>query len=589
MKFPLLLLTVLLCGANPAVYSGENTPAPEQAERLRQLLARVEGEPLAVLSVLDARLTLEHLSQTAVGRAFTDPQYASQRRETYRLLEEGVGAHPETLWDALRPHAVGPMALVLTAAKPGVVDGPSLRLALIVAVRDQRSIEAVQLGWPQVPPDSDALLGRLALELHPLEQLAVAKPVPEWADRCARMIGEVQLLLKPAIAQKALTPLAPEDAKASAWMKTMAAFGSSDVERLELNLLASGRYFIEEFRCELKPGARSLLALLLRSLRPDPQSWEGLEKALPGGHDVQLLLQMDPKALGDRFPVLMRFFERMLRGKRWAALYGDTEDALDPDRFGFLTGPWAGTFGLLARSGESGETQLTGVAVELGTRSGERRKQLMEGLAGIGLDFETAVRAPTIGDQPPLAAGFKGRGIMPAPMIGFSDGWAWLCSSTAAYHELVTALAEHRHLGNDRRAVLVANPVDWPGIGFPEKSGFELRVNLPGVGPLAYTSWMLAESGPQLFGWKVPGGLLPSPGFLKRHLVPYVVAAVRTGTEVRFHARGPVPGGALVPFAALVALSEEMQRMEANGPEALRKELDALTGRGAEPMQRDDR
>mgnify|MGYP000666378269 CR=1 FL=1 len=590
-----LLLAVLLCGVPLAVCGGETVPAPEQAERLRRLLARVDGEPLAVFSVLDARATLDRLARTAAGRAFADPQYAPQRREAYRLLEEVLGAHPEALWDALRPHVAGPMALVWTGdgagRKPevrdgGAADGPALRCRLFVAVRDRGSIEAVQLGWPQIPPDSDALLGGLSLELCPLEQLASNPPAPEWADRCARMIGEMQWVLRPGASR---TLLAPEEARTPAWVKALKALGLLDVERIEWNVLPLERYFVEELRCELKPEARSLLARLLLSLRPDPQSWEALERALPGGHEVQLLLQTDLKAMGDGFPVLMRFFERMLRGKRWTGLHGDSEDALAPDRFGFLTRPWAGTFGLLGKSGESGETQLIGVAAEPGTKSGERRRQLLEGLAGIGLDFETSARAPTIGGQPPLAAGFKGRGIMPAPMIGLSDGWIWLCSSTAAYHELVAALAEQRHLGKDRRAAFVPDPVDRPGIPFPEKSVFELRVNLPGVGPLAYTSWMLGEGGPQLFGWKVPSGLLPSPGFLKKHLVPYVVAGVRTGFEVRFHARGPAPGGALVPFAVLAALSEEMRRMEASGPEALRRELEALTGQGPETGRGDDR
>jgi hypothetical protein len=586
MKFLPCFLAALLCGVSWSVCGGESTPAPEQADRLRQLLARVEGEPVAVFSTLDARLALEHITQTSVGRAFTDPQYAPQRREAYRLLEERLGAHPDVVWDALRSHLAGPMALVLTGpGAGGAKDGRPLRLVLVVAVRDQRSIEAVQLGWPQVPPDSDTLLGAVALEIHPLEQLAEAKAVPAWADRCARMIGEMQLVLKPGAMLAAFKALAPEDAKTPSWMKSLKALCHADIERLELNLLPAGRFFVEELRCELRPDARSLLALLLRSLRADPQPWDAMEKALPGGHDVQLLLQADLKAMGERFPALMRYCERLLRGKRWANLYGGTEDALAVDRFAFLTKSWAGTFGLVAKSGESGETQITGAAAEPGTKSAARRPQLLEGLAEIGLDFQTAIQAPTIGNQPPLAAGFKGRGLMPAPMIGLSDGWIWLCSSTAAYHELVAALAEERHLGKDRKAVPAPGPADAPGIPFPERNAFDLRVNLPVIGPLAYTSWMLGEGGPQLFGWKVPSGLLPSPGFLKRHLVPYQTSAAMTGTEVRFYARGPAPGGALIPFAGLAAICEEMRQMETSGPDALRKELDTLIERGAEPGQ----
>jgi hypothetical protein len=585
MKFPQFFAAILLCcGGLPVSGAvGEGVSAQVQADRLRQLLARVEGEPLAVLSTLDITLGLDHLNKTAAGRAFGDPQYAPQRREAFQLLEESLGAHPEIVWDALRPHVAGPLALVLTGPRPdGAKDGPPLRLSLVVAVRDQRSIEAVRLGWPQAPPDSDTLLGAMALELHPLEELATAKAVPDWADRCARMIGEVQLLLRPGATLTALQALAPEGAKAPTWVKLLKALCPSDVERMELNLLPVGRFFVEELRCELKPGSQGPLAQLLCSLRPDPQPWDALEKALPGGHDVQLLLQADLKTMGDRFQALLRYFERTLRGKRWSNLYGDTEDALAADRFSFLTKPWAGTFGLVARNGESGETQLTGVAAEPGAKGADRRTQLLEGLAGVGLDFETAVQAPTIGNQPPLAAGFKGRGIMPAPMIGLSDGWIWLCSSTAAYHELVTALAEGRHLGKDRK---VEVPADQRDIPFPERSAFNLRVNLPSIGPLAYTSWMLGEAGPSLFGWKVPSGLLPSPGFLKRHLVPYETVGVKMEHEVRFYARGPAPGGSLLPLAGIAAVSEEMRQMEATGPAGLRKELDSLIGRNVEPQQ----
>lgn len=579
MKFPLLSVTILLCcGGLPAFgAAAEGASSQEQADRLRQLLARVEGEPLVVLATPDARLALDHLTRTAVGRAFNDPQYAPQRREAYRLLEESLGAHPEIIWDALRPHVAGPMALVLTGPKAGAsADAPPLKLALVVAVRDQRAIEAVQLGWPQVSPDSDALLGFMELKLYPLDELAAVQAAPEWADRCARMIGEMQLVLRPEAALKALKAMAPQNAKIPSWTKSLTALCVTDIERLELNVLPVDRFFVEEVRCELKPDAQGLLVSLLQSFRADPQPWEALEKTLPGGHDVQLLMQADLKAMKNQFPVLLQYVERTLRGKRWAGLYGDTEDALAVDRFAFLTKPWAGTFGVVAKSGESGETQLTGVAAEPGSKVADRRAKLLAGLGEIGLDFETSVQAPTIGGQAPLAAGFKGRGLMPAPMVGLSDGWIWLCSSTAAYHELVTALAEERHLGKDRKVEPPAVPADQRNIPFPARSAFSLYVNLPNVGPLAYTSWMLGEGGPNLFGMKVPSGLLPAPGFLKRHLVPYHACAVKMDREVRFYARGPAPFGALLPLAAVAGLSDEMRQMQASSPDALRKELDSL-------------
>ena len=74
----------------------------------------------------------------------------------------------------------------------------------------------------------------------------------------------------------------------------------------------------------------------------------------------------------------------------------------------------------------------------------------------------------------------------------------------------------------------------------------------------------------------MPNALLPSPGFLKKHLGSYDAMAVRSGSSVRIFARGPAPGGALLPLAGLASVANDMQRSQAARPEAVRKELETL-------------
>lgn len=560
-----------LCGF-PRVPAEESV----QVERLRQLLSRVDGEPLAVIAVLDASTALDHLKQTATGRAFLDPQFAPNRRETMGLLEEHLGAHPEVIWDALRPHLAGPMALILTRPDGRSGSAPPIQLSLWVAVKDSGSVEAVKLGWPEVSPDSNHLLGQVALKLLPLETLVKAQPVAEWADRCSRMNGEILLFLRSRALAETLDALFAATSETPPWMKTLRAACSPDLERLTLNLLPEGRFCVEEVACELAPGAQGHLARMLTSLRADPQPWEALAGALPGKQDAHILLQLDLHVLGPDLPLLMQSFERTLRGKRWTNLYGGSREALDPNRFTFLSKPWAGTFGVTGAQSASGETHVVAAAAEPDSKAEERRAVLLDELRVLGLSFETSSRAPTIGESAPLAASFKGRGIMPAPVIGLTDGWSWLCSSTAAYHDLVAALGAQNGLLLDLKGLFAQWAASPSPIRLPEVSAFVMHVDLPRVGPMAYTSWMLSESGQDLFGWKVPASLLPSPGFLKKHLGPYDAVAVRSGQTVRIFARGPLPGGSLLPLATLGSLASEMRRVISTSPAAVRSELESL-------------
>jgi len=577
MTAPRRIIFHLLCWVCVAGWGDFAAEESVHVARLRQLLARVDGEPLALIATLDARTFVEHLTQTAAGRAFNDPQYAPNRRGAMILLEERLGAHPEVAWDALRRHVAGPLALVLTAPPADKTsDAPALQLSLRVAVKDAGAVEAVQLGWPQVPADSGHLLGLVALKCYPIAELSKARPVPEWADRCARMSGECQLLLRSRATLRALDALLATTPEAPSWLKTLRSVCSRDLERIELNLLPSGRYCLEELHCEVAADAKGLLAGLLRSLRSDPQPWDAIGAALPGGQDAEVLLQMDLGALRGELPLLLQSFERLLRGKRWTRLCGDSEEALAPDRFAFLTQPWAGTFGLTGVQSGSGETRITGVAAEPGSEAAERRRKLVEGLRGLELAFETAAGAPRIGGNAPLASSFKGRGVMPAPMIGLANGWLWLCSSTASYHHLVSALGDRTYLAKDlsRRAQLFSG--NEAAIRLPSISAFAMHVNLPRVGPMAYTTWMLSENGQRVFNWEVPSVLLPSPGFLKKHLGPYDAVATRSGQNVRVFSRGPFPGGALLPLAGLASVANGMRDSRSSRPAAVRKELETL-------------
>jgi hypothetical protein len=564
------------------VFVGLSAGAAEEArpnqELVARLLAQAGTEPLAVLMAPDPRALPELVAKTALVRALRDPQYAQGRTELARRAAETVGAEVDQIWNDLRPHLTGPAALVLIHDEAAGKDAPPLRLSLLATVRDAQAADAIRMAWPQVPRDSDALLSVTALRTFTAEQLPAAPAPPAWAERLAKMAGALRAVVRPRAMQEALKKVHADGAgQAPEWLRAVRPLHLNEIERLEWELQPAAEFFLEDLRVVPAEGAGPFTRLL-RGIRADPQAWDGLQGALPGGQDLVLLFQTNLAALGADLPTLWQALERLSRGDRWTRTRGDDEEALAPQRFKFITQFLSGTFGIVGRQGLSGEAQAVAVAAAPGRDVDLVRSTLADNLAVLGADFETQEQAPRIGNQPPLAASFRGRGFLPAPVLGLSNGWIWLCSNTASYQELVGAFApQGTTLAADAKHAEALWPAEAGLATPPERSAVRLRLNLPKILPLAYTSWMLGEQGPQLLGWKVPGEILPSPGFLKRYLTPYQAEVRWEEDRLRVCARGPAPGGAFLPLTLVALAAVRLSEIEASRPEALRKQLDALT------------
>jgi hypothetical protein len=569
---------LLSIAAGTPLLAGEE-PRPG-TELLARLLAQAGSEPLAAIMTPDPRALPEALARTALGRAFHDPQYAQGRQELRRQTGELAGAELDQVWEGLRPHLAGPAALVLTEG-PKDASLPRLRLALLLTVADIQAAEGVRLAWPRVPPDAGALLSVAALKVFTPGQLAGEAAPPAWAERAAKLDGALRVVVRPREMEGLLkTWFGGDPGQASPeWLRGLRSLGLDGIERLELELQTDAEYFLEDLRCEPAAGAGGRATRLLRGLRADPQPWDALLAALPGKQDAILLAQLNLAALGDDLPLVWQVVERLARGEKWWQLRGNDPEARAAERFRFLTQFASGTAGIVSRPGLSGEAETVAVAATPGADVEKVRAALAEGLAELGAPFETQEQAPRIGNQPPLAASFRGRGFLPAPVLGLSHGWVWLCSNTSAYQDLVAAFAAGgQTLSAEAKRGEGFWPATWSLAAPPEHSAARLRLNLPKFFPLLYTSWMLGEQGPQLFGWKVPAELLPSPGFLKRYLAPYRAEMRWEGTHVRVCARGPAPGGALFPLFGVALVAGQLDEMQRSRPEALRKQLEALTG-----------
>jgi hypothetical protein len=539
---------------------------------LERLLAQAGGEGLAALAVADARALPEALARCGLGRAVRDPEYVQGRAELLRMLNEAAGADLEALWPALRPHLAGPAALVLTQAAPDAAPGFRLRLAL--AVTDAQAGDAVRLAWPRPAPGDATLLSITDLQTFAAEQAGVQAANGGDQERNKSVV--LKLSARPRALRRALAAWAAGRPEPPGWLPALTAESLSQVERLELETELSGAWCVEELRCWLAEGARGPFANLLNALQPDPKPWAGLQAALPGGQDVVVLVQAQLPALGLSLTTAYQLLERAVRGSKWSRTEGQSPQALAPDRFGFLTPLMTGVFGVAGHPTRSGEAQLLVVAATPGQPVEQVRQTLSQGLGRLGAAFETTREVAAIGPHAPLAARGRGRGFLPAPVIGLSEGWLWLCSSTAAYHELVAAFAPGGQTLAAELAAALSSPgpeVPWPA---PAVSALCMRVNLPRVAPLTYASWVLGESRPELFGWKVPGALLPAPGFLRKHLGPYAADVAWEKASLRVRARGTVPGGALAPLALVALIAEEIGALERSRPEALRSQLEAL-------------
>lgn len=585
---PLLLYTtMLLAGLAAAAQDGAAAqqptvvPAPAaepkaltpEQQALARLFQRAGAEPLLALAVPAFDHLPEAFAATELGQLFYDPTYEKGRAEWQHLLDRTAGAPVAPLWQVLRERLKGPALFAVLPGKNEGGDGETaapFELHLLLTAADAESAKAVKAAWPRVAPDAGSLFSVLRVDVATPKALAAGPDKdapPPWAEACARAGGLLRLSARPKELAQALDALIKEagDETPPAWLTAAREIAQADVARFEWDLDVQGKLFAETLRLEPGAEAKASFHRLLAALRDDPQPWQSLLAALPAGHDVWLLAQGVPDALGEDLLAALQDLEGVLRGKKWRRNEGHTEAARDPKRFDFFTQHFTGTLGIAASPSVTGEVRLAAAFPTGEAKVEDLRERLRAGLAAAGADFQTQKNAARIHVHAPLAAAFKGRSFLPAPVIGLSDGWMWLCSNTAAYGELTQGFLRERTL--DKSA---------PAAVREEKAALHLYVNLTNIVPLLYTAWLFGGGGPEVGGWQVPLTLLPSPVALTKHLGEYHASLRREKNAVHGSASGPWPGGALVPVFLLATAGDEIEDHKTRRAEAVRKALEAI-------------
>lgn len=577
------------CGWAHGEADPQTPVAPSPADAVARLLARAEEPPLFTIVLPDLHRLPSRLAQSHLGHFVLDPNYDQGRALLLQKLNEVSGTDLEALWTNLRAHIEGPVALVLSRAAPlNEGDIPGFKLRLLASVPDAASIEAVQAAWPRLPPQSGHLLSLLRPQLYAREALSAEAAPPEWAVRIARAPGLARVQARPRALNAALREWAtvlPETER-SGWMEAIQATAALEFETLTLDLRTEGGQFEE--RLELEPlaeGGRTLTRLL-RGMAAKPRPWTSLTSALPGRQALALLFQLEPEKLSDELPYLLQALERTVRGRKWMRTQGNSPDARDPERFAFLTTGLSGIVGLTAQPSVTGKVDVVLAAASKDRDVEAHRLRLLKGLEALDANFLTLHQAARIGTHAPLAAQFKGPDLLPAPVIGLSEGWLWLCSTTGAYGVLTQAFASGKTLAQDPPP-FPAPREDGSYFARPEASALRMSINLEMLAPLGYTSWLLSKDGPTIGDWKVPGELLPQPGLFANRMGRLETDLWTEDGTVRGYGRGPVPLGAVLTLA-LVGETGRIVEILQRPPGTVLEELKALTqpAGGAKPEPR---
>lgn len=597
----LLLALVLSSLPCASADSGEAVSSAAAAKSVvaRRLLGTLSAEPLLAIYAEDVRVLPAKFSRTCLSAMLNDPSYAQGAAKLRALIAEGAGADIRALWPDFSKMIQGPAVLAIEPLERPAPTEPECRLVLLVTTPTEETARQLLALWPKPPPQSNTLFAALRLRPVLARELPAEERLPRWLTATPWPQGDVCVRALPRKLSAALGPwLEAHDELGMGWglagSLLSGAYGEA-TERLTLSFTLNGELFAEEALLETLP-ENTALARAAATVRERPESWDRLLSAMPGAHDLVLLAQLDLPALGPDLPFAAQALERYLRGKKWSRSRGRMEEALDPRRFDFLLRRADGSFGIAAKPALSGDLRVA-VAAGLsgaGDELGGFQKELLEGLEGVGAEFEALAGVPRAANgtaaraTAPLAAKFQGRGLFGAPVIGLGPGWAWLCSSSAAYQELVNAFKTGRTLAadcaRDKAALKAADrPEEW-------RSGdaARLQIALEKVLKLAYASWMLsAESAFYIGSWKVPFDLLPQPQLFNNRLGVLRAGLSRQGHVLRSYASSALPGTSLLlPYVVYEAADtvENSRLFSRTALELLKEDAEAPAGQTGAPV-----
>lgn len=562
---------------------------PADDATLQRLIASLEIEPLAAVAVPDLKSLPDKFIQTAFNKMLRDPSYVKGVEAMRTVINGSIGADVAALWPDFSKKLSGPGVLAMLPSKPGAEGEPDFRLVLQVLVPNADAARELAAQWPRVPPQSGTLLSMLRLQTVVPENLPDETRLPAWAHAKSWPQGDIALRVMPKTLGASLKQWLEKDHGEGMDFLALAlhAIRDEEVERLAWGLKFQGELFSEDLAIDLAPIKDSAFARVVSTIRENAANWDGLMAATPGEQDLVLLSQSKFEELGADLPFAGQALERYLRGKKWARARGRTEEALNPNRFHFLFERVHGTFSVVAKPAASGELRLTlASALKPNPASAEGaadalRNDFVKGLRGLGAEFEPIPDARKIGNAVPLGAKFQGRGLFGAPIINFSPGWMWLCSSSAAYQELTNAFKTGKTLSTD--ATREKNgPKVWRA-----GDAIRLQINLERVVNLAYAAWILSgEEGPFIGSWKVPGEFLPQPQVFSGRLGTLKTGVARNGNSLSVYALSAIPLASFILPTTLQEASEtiEYTRLDAQRAMAQQKALDAAQNAEPEPQ-----
>ena len=530
---------------------------------LQRLAATLGTEPLLAVGVQDVHALPERFAGTHLSQMLNDPAYANGLAALRVLLNQNAGVVLNQFLPKAAKLITGPVVAAVVA------DGDALSLVVCAVVANEDAARELNTIWPKAAedaPDSAPPLFKIMKlkTVLPKDLPAEDAALPDWAAKNWPS-GDFALTLQPrklikaaekAVADGKIPGVAPN----SDALPLLSTIDGSAIERVTLGVAIDGEAFSDELTVEVASEPDTTFSHVVNALKEKPKGWDSLLAALPGDGDLAVMFHSDPKALADDLPYAVQGLERYLRGRRWAVKAGVAPDALDPKRFEFLLDRLHGEVGISVRPSLTAELHLVLAAA---MKSGELdtiRKDLMDGLDGLGAGFETLQNVSRIGNTAPLGALFQGRGIFAAPVIGMSPGWAWLCTNLPTYRGLIAAF----DAGKTLAAAIKQENARLKAAGKAElwrpDDALRVQINLEKIVPLGYTAWLLSGGQPVIGGWQMPPALLPPPQLLLGHLGTLRIALARNGSTLNGYSRCVIPGTSLIGVGLLQGLAAGADR-----------------------------
>lgn len=559
-----LILALLAASVSRAQEPAPAGPAPE--EFVPRLLASLDSEPLAVICAEDIRKLPERAEQTNLLKMLLDTSYSDAAQTLSFSITQALGADFRVVWPDMSRNLMGPAVLAILPPKGDASgaggSGGALRLVLVALAPSEAQAGALRQLWPRLPANSETLLGVIKFQAVVPGALPEAGRVPAWAQGEGWPKGHLTLRASP----KKLTETIKQIHAAGGGQELTELFpmlvelDGSAIQRAGWGVSVNGDAFSEEFQAELAE-EDTAFTRLARAVRETPAAWDALMAALPGEQDMVVLSQLDLKPIHDDLPFAMQAAERFLRGKRFVRGKAQTPEALAKDRFKFLAGQLQGTIGLAGTPSLTGDMRLA-VAVALKPGDVEAwRAQLVNGLKNAGAEFATPEKARKIGGTAPLYSAFQGRGLFSSPVIGLSPGWAWLCSSTAAYHDLTQAFKLGKTLKSDAEREKTAVKAQGHQNAPARADALRVQMNLERIVKLVYAAWLLSgDGGPFIGSWKVPQDLLPQPGLFTGKLGTLRARLASRGPVLNASAQCVLPGISVALVGLLQQAAAEIGR-----------------------------